>query len=984
MGVIEKSEGACVVLAGAGTGKTHTIVEKIKYLVSASVYKPEKIVCITFSNEAANSLLARVQKSLEKDGEKVIIRTFHGFSADLLREFGDKIGLNKNFNILDPDEAKVVLHTNLKIPVGNCSRYISSIGQAKDLGIRIEDVENYLIKELERFKEINLEKRLENLQFELQTLYLKNDSGKRSLLNQEIKEISDLVHLGKFLKCWRAYEKLKKIRNYQDYSDLNNNALILLEKFPEICDNFDYIIVDEFQDTNKVQLDFLKCLARKKNIIVVGDMNQSIYRFRGAYNKNFDEFKKYFDVGNSDVFNLDKSFRSSDRILRTAHKLICNNYSEEKECFQVKSFDNREGRQVEVYELKNAKEEARKVVEIINEELNRGVEPEEICVLYRNHNYGRIIKQALEFKGIEYCAVSKASLLKQKSVKTVVDYLTILNNLKFRKRGGEEAWWDLVYQQSFSEEDLIKVGKFLKDNCESENISAVLLNELEKIGLSDGGRVCAKMLIERIKLMIPSLSKNLSELVKDVFNYSGLAGRIESKEQKESMMNLNKFYELAVKHFSLHDADLEIFLAHLGILKNLGIEIEAARIEDKGIRLMTLHATKGLEYKIVIATNMAEKRFPMDRVQNNFLIPLCLSPEFINLGLSKNDMDYYLYEYERKHLLFEERRLCYVAFTRAKSRLVLTYASDYNGKRAFASKFLNEINYQSNSDIDFKLDSEEKYFTPEIKIKPAVSFDVLSRANFEGIVLNQNKVERKDVFSPSSLLTFNDCQKRFEYKYVYNMPEDKTIYWEAMRLGSFVHSVLEIGVKDKFSSVKEFIDFAHELNRMKGWENIELEEAEHLIKVFFERNKEKYSENSVTEQKLKLEIDGIKFIGYADRIDFNDDGIEIIDYKTGKGIVGVRERNWQLGYYALAASELGKVRWITLEMLRHEKPLEFELCDDGNAVEMSSGRMSFNIYEIKEELVSTAQKVLEAYDSGFKACSVEKNCEFCNEWVHGL
>ena len=765
---------------------------------------------------------------------------------------------------------------------------------------------------------------------------------------------------------------------------MNNNALVLLERFPEISENYDYVIVDEFQDTNKIQLDFLKCLARKKNIMVVGDMNQSIYRFRGAYNKNFDEFKKYFNVGNSEIFNLDKSFRSSDRILRTAHKLICNNYTDEKECFQVKSFNNREGGKVEVYELKNAREEARKVVEIIKEETSKGVGAEEICVLYRNHNYGRIIKQALEFNGIEYCAVSKASLLKQKSVKAVVDYLTILNNLKFRKRGGEEAWWDLVYQQNFSEKDLIKVGRFLKDNFESENISALLLNELDKIGLSDEGRIYAKMLTERIKLMIPSLSKTLGELVKDVFNYSGFASKLESREQRESMMNLNKFYELAVKHSSLHDADLEIFLAHLGILKNLGIEIEAARIEDRGVRLMTLHATKGLEYKTVIVTNMAEKRFPIDRIQNNFLIPLCLSPEFVNLGLTKNDMDYYLYEYERKHLLFEERRLCYVAFTRAKSRLVLTYASDYRDKKSFASKFLHEIKYQGNPDIDFKIDSDEKYFVPETKIKPAVSFDVLSRLNFEGIFLNENKSERKEVFSPSSLLTFNECQKRFEYKYVYNMPEDKTIYWEAMRLGSFVHSVLEIGVKNNFRSLKEFVDFALELSRMEGWENIELDEAEYLIKVFFERNKTKYSDKSMTEQKLKMEIDGIKFIGFADRIDFNDDGIEIIDYKTGKSVVGVRERNWQLGYYALAASSFGPVRRITLEMLRHEKPLEFKLSDDGNAVEVGSGRMSFNIHEIKEELVSTARKVLEAYEKGFKACSVEKNCEFCNEWVHGL
>jgi hypothetical protein len=156
-----------------------------------------------------------------------------------------------------------------------------------------------------------------------------------------------------------------------------------------------------------------------------------------------------------------------------------------------------------------------------------------------------------------------------------------------------------------------------------------------------------------------------------------------------------------------------------------------------------------------------------------------------------------------------------------------------------------------------------------------------------------------------------------------------------------------------------------------------------LIRIFYERNKGKYSEKSLTERELRTTIEGIDFLGYADRIDFHEDGIEIIDYKTGKWLPSPLNRNWQLGYYAIAATSLGKVKKVTLEMLRHEKPIEFEIDERGNAFEINSGRMSFNINIIKNELIATAKRVLEAYDKGFKPCPIEKNCEFCNEWVYG-
>ncbi len=962
---IEKIQGPCVILAGAGTGKTLTIAEKIKYLIKNKIYPAEKIVCITFSNEAANNLSSKIRNLQELEKEP-IVKTFHAFSSDLLKKYGKKINIPENFKILDPDQAKVLLHINFKLPPQLCHNYISTIGTAKDLGIKIEDLEKNIQKKQEAFKNIDIEKKLEFLQFELQTLHLKQSSADKIEIKKEISKISNLVKIKKFVTSWKAYEKLKQKQSYQDYSDLNNNALLLLKQFPDVAKDYDYVIVDEFQDTNKVQLDLLISLALNKNVTIVGDLNQSIYRFRGAYKENFNEFKKTFNVKQSDIFNLDKSYRSSNKILKTAHQLIINNYENKNDCFQVFNHQNKEGPDIEIYELLNAKEEARKVVEIIKEQISQNVPEEEICVMCRTHQQARIIKNLLEANQIPFCAVNKGSLIKEKQIKIAIDYLAILENLKNKKHGCEHAWWDLIYQLNFPEEDIIKIGKFIKENKNSENISSLILNKISELKLTENGKTAAGNLAERINRLLPLTKKPIEELVADIYNISGILN--QAKEQIHKRLNLNKFYELAKEHRALHDADLAGFVHYLEVLSSLNIEIPEPDLEKKGVRLMTSHAAKGLEYQTVIITNLAEKRFPMIKSSSNPLLPLELNPELNQFSeLTNEELEYITDEYEKKHQLFDERRLCYVSFTRAKEKLFLTYAKLYSGKKHAPSQFLDEIKYKNNQEISFHVDNTEKYEEP----KQQITID------------KKPEIEEKTVFSPTSLLLFDKCGKKYEYKYIFNMPEQKTVSWEAMQLGSFVHHVLEKGVKCSYNSLKQFLDLAKDLHSDVNWESTDLTEAEHLIKVFFERHKAKFSEKSKTEQHLPLEINGIKFTGFADRIDFNSDGIEIIDYKTGKSAIPPKERNWQLGYYALAAAKFGKVKRINLETLREDYPLEFQLDDKGNAYPINSTKLSgFNIYEVEQDLISTAKKIMQAYKSGFKPCPIDKNCDFCNEYVY--
>ena len=968
MNDINRVDKACVILAGAGTGKTYTIVEKLKSLIKNKVYKPQRIVCITFSNEAVDTISMRVRNSIDSN-EQPIIRTFHGFSADLLRENSEKAGIDKEFRILDDDSAKIVLHSSLKVPAYYCHKYISSMSSAKDLGITVEEMEAHL-NSMHSGDISNLEEKRAALQFKFQTLKQEDKSEKKKLA-EELLKLSELFEFRKFVQTWKLYEKIKKKQNYLDYADLSYNALKLLRENPELSDKYDYVIVDEFQDTNKLQLDMIFSLAKKGNITVVGDMNQSIYRFRGAYKGNLEEFLKFYNLSKQDVFTLQSSYRSTNKILKVAHELILHNYSNKDECFEVKSVHDLEGDNVEVFELKNSREEARKVSEIVEKSLSEGTKLEEICVLTRTHQQSQLVKRCLELKGIPFSSVEKPSLLKQGKVKIVLDYISIVNSVLMKGKNAEQAWWDLIYQSHFSSDDLIKIGSFIKENKKEDNFGRFVLDNIQSVDLNEDGKMKIKFIVEKVNELIKNADKNVLEFVEKVYDLLGFSN-YETLENKEEARLLSSFIDFVKEQTAFAGANIGGFVYHIGIISALSIDIPFAGINSEGVKIMTSHSTKGLEYKVVIITNVAQKRFPMIRSKSSPFLPLHLHPEIKSLNEEEkrqrlSDWE----EFDKMHQLHEERRLFYVACTRAKRKLYMTYALDYGGKKHSASQFLDEIKFKENKDVDFKIDEDEKY--------PSLESSKIEETSKQYSPLNK---ELK--FSPSSLLLFDDCQKKYEYKYVFNMPDQEIVDWTAIRLGSFVHLVLETGVKENYQTEKQFLDFAKIIHEKKEWEEVSLQDAETMIKVFFARNKNKFNTNSKTEQYLSALLEGLKFQGYADRIDFSDDGVEIIDYKTSRSQISPKHRKWQLGFYALAAQQkYGRVKALTLDMLRLEKPVSFSVNDQGDASPEFSDRMEgFNIYEVKEELISIAKSLLESYKVGFKPCSIDKHCEFCEEYVY--
>ncbi|MDD3976139.1 MAG: ATP-dependent helicase, partial [Candidatus ainarchaeum sp.] len=711
---INLTKGPCVVLAGAGTGKTYTIRQKIKHLIENNFYKPKEILCLTFSNEATNNLRQKVSEDINELSNDLTIKTFHSFCYEIIKENTDFFKIKEDSQIISPDDFKVFLHKYFNIDAYYSNRYVNTIQNCKDFGITIEQIKQYIqdkilvnlidIEHIEKLKEIykNKQKRLSTLYLELNNA----DKDYKKELKQEKKEIKEFIEnyqkyikFNKFIETWEKYEEFKKEKGYLDYGDLNK---FVLDYFKEIgsekyVDEYKYVFVDEFQDTNKLQFELIKYIAKHKNITVVGDLNQSIYGFRGAYKESFEEFKKFFNVLEEDICKLDISYRSTNKILNTSYDLIKNNYENIQDCVKIHSFKEKEGNQVKCINFNNQYEEARFITDDILEK-KENISLDNICVLVRTHKQAEVIKQALELKKIPYVYAGKKNLLDAPEIQTVVSYLSVLSNLIERKAIGDISWWNLFhYSNLLSAKDSYKIGKFLKDNRFKEiTINDILLEtNKEDLGLSLEGKKIIQRILQRFDKILKISNKKIPQIVLDIYDICGINRKftyVRNLENTEHLYNLKKFYEISESFYKMHSKRIVDFVEYLEIINKLNITVDAEKINNKNaVRLMTIHASKGLEFNTVYVTNLAKDRFPVTRTKNDPLIPKelledrRLKIEDIkkeNTSLDEKELEKLVEKeiknYEKEIFIYEERRLFYVAITRAEENLYFTYAKSYN------------------------------------------------------------------------------------------------------------------------------------------------------------------------------------------------------------------------------------------------------------------------------------------------------------------
>ena len=657
----EKIEGALLILAGAGSGKTRTITYRIAHMVKEVGISPYKILAVTFTNKAAKEMKERVEDLVGEEAKRVMISTFHSFGLRLLRVYGDRLGYNSNFTIYDTDDQKRVVKNIMKDLV------------IKDKSLK----ESLVVSIISKLKEDEISPD----EYENTEKY--NENGKI------IAEI------------YRRYNSVLKSNNAMDFSDILVNTNRILE-IPDILnkvqDKFQYIMVDEYQDTNNIQYKIVNKIAKKYgNICVVGDENQSIYGFRGANIQNILNFEK--DYPDATVVKLEENYRSTSVILDAANAVIKNNSSaRDKKLWTKKSV----GEKITLESCSDGREEASYVVGEIIRGKAKGNKYRDFTILYRTNAQSRMFEEKLLRENIPYKIFGGTQFYQRAEIKDVVAYLSVINNLEDNLNLTRIL---NVPKRKIGDKTLEKISDFAKENGLS---LFKTLGRVEEIsGLSANLKITIlnfyKMMMEFIELSEGAGVSELFDTIVKEINYNDylIANYEDYETRKENIEELkNSIVELekVVENLTLRE-----------YLENISLISATDNLEEEKdyVKLMTIHNSKGLEFPIVFVVGMEEGLFPGSRAE-----------------FDSNELE-------------EERRLCYVAITRAEEKLYMTYANSrimYGNEdwSREASRFIDEIPkelIESNISrvVSYKPNNEKGSFITERAFKKMITIEDLNK-----------------------------------------------------------------------------------------------------------------------------------------------------------------------------------------------------------------------------------------------------------------
>lgn len=608
MEAILKTDGPILIIAGAGSGKTKVLTTKIAYLVDNGV-PTDNILAITFTNKAAKEMKDRVIGMLGSIGYQIRISTFHSFGVFLVHEHYDLLGYKENFTILDSDDSltlikKIMKDLNINVKDYNPKAIRNSISSSKNELISASDFERFIGNDFDQ----------------------------------------------KVFEVYQRYEKKLLLNNSLDFDDLLFLPIKLFREHPEVLryyqELYQYVMVDEYQDTNEAQYILIKMLsALNRNICVVGDESQSIYSFRGSNYRNILNFEK--DYKDCETILLEQNYRSTSTILDSANDVIKNNkHRKDKKLWT----ENGVGDKLQYYRALDEKDEALYVVNEINKLIDNGINKSDIAILYRTNAQSRVMEEALLKENIPYKVVGSFYFYNRKEIKDLICYLRLIYNTSD----------DISLQRVIN---VPKRGIGLK-TIENLTEKANLNNSSIFDSIEDGKELGFKLMINDIKSELDNYT--LTELIDIVLDKTGMKKELESEKSIESEIRLENLEEFKsiTKAFEEKNGivSLEDFLTEISLVS----DVTEHREDNDVVTLMTVHSAKGLEFENVFLIGMEEGVFPHS---NSFFDDEALE---------------------------EERRLCYVAITRAKKKLWLVNAHKRllfgNDSYNKPSRFIDEIN----------------------------------------------------------------------------------------------------------------------------------------------------------------------------------------------------------------------------------------------------------------------------------------------------
>jgi len=953
--------GPLVIFAGPGTGKTRVTTRKIAYLLKEKNYTENQILALTFSEKAAEEMKDRV-KELVPEAHDLHISTFHSFCNTLIRENSLDMEINASARLISDEYQKAFLlenFDNMGFEYVEIPRNPTELARTTQGAIARFKQENITVEELEEWLDNN--------------------------------EDEEYIKLHDLLKAYKAYEEYKLDNDFIDFGDMQMLALKLLSEKPLVLkkyvDRFKYIIVDEFQDTDFIQLQILFKLCPSGKIMVVGDDDQSIYRFRGAYLTNIQEFNQNYNEI-SDVV-LDINYRCTPPIQEVASTLIKNNKDRKDKDIRT---NKEEGGMVKVMSFQSEWDQAGGIVAKVKELLDADIPKEEIAILVRRRLDAIPIIEMMSKAGISLEFIGSKQYFKSSIVKAVAAYLQVLNDPD--ENHPELAHVMMRPVHGFVPGEVRKLSKYARDKQLS------LWGALNDLGDYDGDA----SRFQEFRDFLNSLfnikdQENLSDLVraimfgKDLFRPEIKKGGMQGLE---NVRLLNRFLKLTTEFEEVRPGgDLEAFLHQIEVFRRLGLEDEPQDPGAGKVHFLTIHGAKGKEFPHVFIPCLNERHLPSTFKSYKFDIPDDLGDGLLPSG-SNEDLHYE-----------EERRLLYVAITRGKEMVYLSNVVQYsNNKRpAKVSRYLEEIKKGTSF--------EEVYMEPE-DIQEAAATDtsavhdrlvqMIGRGEWEeakeafaalaklhdaeigmdvdvDAVLEKVKVLEKEVveehvkeieFSPSKLDTYDKCPCKYWYQYVLEIPGKSRDFFS---LGTLVHAVIEGVTRRKMDgfevTVEEALEMLEKAWRPSVYESVKVERQDHakavkMIEDFMVRQEGKKGETIDVETWIGFEKDGVKFHGKVDRVDELDGKLVVVDYKSGKGKKSRPElrRDFQMALYSIGAAE------------KYEKDVAetghwYLLHDKEVMVSMSKEEL--------DSVLSRAKEIVEGIHNGmFPANPEHYKCQWCD------
>ncbi len=992
---VEHGRGPLLIVAGAGTGKTTVVTERIKFLIGSKLAKPEEILALTFTEKAAREMEERVDVALPYGTFGMWISTFHSFCDRVLRAEALHIGLTSNFKLMTEAESYLFVKKNF---------WQFSLSYFRPGGNPYKFIEG-MIQHFSRLKD-------EDVEPEEYLGWAKEIKGKKTE-----KENEDEGEAQKYLElanAYKTYEDLKANGGVMDFSDLISKTLRLFRTRKNVLaryrQQFKYLLVDEFQDTNFAQNELLKLLAGEKaNITVVADDDQSIYRFRGAAVSNVIQFRKTYP--HAKLVTLVRNYRSTQEILDRSYDLIRQNNPdrlEVQEKIAKKLFSSGEkGGKITFNFFERAEDEADyvvKAIKAIKSIKENKYNWKDFAILVRANNHSEPFIRAFERARVPFQFLGPGMLFRQPEIRDLIAYLRVLadftDSVSLYRVLSMNIW-------QLPQRDLISVLNYSKKVNLSFFEGLELLTGQLKLpetsptpakndswdlpangSRNDGNRAGGFQQI----IIEPQTKETLTRFVDMVHRHQNLisketAGQLlyyfladsgllkniaeyKTALEEHQAQNITKFFD-KLKSFEAANEDAGVFAAvdYLNLAMEMGESPLAAEIDwtaNDAVNILTIHSAKGLEFPVVFLVNLVEGRFPSRERREQIPIPDKLIKEVLPRG------DFHLEE---------ERRLFYVGMTRAKKELYFAAAGYYGeGKRErkISPFVLEAIGMEA---------ANQKLVPAHEKQLPLFEWNKPP----EPLATGRLPLARVDYLSYSAIDAFQTCPLHYKLRHILRLPSQTTA---PLSLGNSVHLALRDFYRQFNERVEESKRTLHGQARDllmelldKNWEHAgylsQKHEEESLLKArgfleqYLETELHKAARPIMLEQPFTYRLDPtLKIGGKIDRVDDLGGGmIEIIDYKTGSKIPEQKDidKNLQMTLYALAAVDPG-VLGRKIENVK----LSFYFFD--NATKISTVRTAEQLTEAKKEVLAIRDQI-EHSDFTCSGGVICQNCEYkilCN------